>query len=1006
MDNINLRVYGYYNFLRSTIEPRKYLNFLKEKNFKFGALVSVDHVFGLVDFIIATEKNNIQPLVGLTISNFWIDGQKYEITIYPKNGRGLECLFELSSQIMCNENAVINLDDLKKFNNDALFVFTANNHLNEEMIKIAIKKMEFLKKNLYLGLVDFEQPIQNYKKYIKEKQILLFVSVNFLEKEEKNFYEKMKKINEKENVYEFLDVSHFLLEKDLVNQENWEKFNQNKEDFISQISLNFLNNQKKKKTVQFHNDPKNENKIRKFCEDKIAEKFHSNKNYLKRFEYEFEIIKNKNLINYFFTVWDYVKFAKGKSILIGPGRGSASGCLVAYLLEITQIDPLKYDLIFERFLNPNREEMPDIDLDFEDQKRGEVINYIFNKYPKGKVALISIFQRFGLKMALRDAGRILNIPLPIINEISSLVPVRANIDFEYFLMNTMKIQKYIREYKELFEFSKKLIGLPRQKGKHAAGILISEEDLRKLTGVWADDNQLVVQLEMDSLNDLNLLKMDILALKKLSLISNLLEQIGIKENKNDYLAKIDLQKTEVYEMLQKGDTGGVFQLESQGMIDLIKKIKPKTIDDISTVISLYRPGPFKNIESYLSNSEKKGHFIKRFPFFEKILEKTRGIPIYQEQILKMIQEFAGFSLGESEIMRKAISKIDFKLLNSYKHDFVEGAKKKNRTEEEIQEIWNVLQRYANYGFNFSHALSYSIIAYLMAYFKTFQFDKFITLLLDSVIGDFSKTQEYLFMVINRKMKIVLPSVNQNLFHYRCDGQNVQIPMISIKKIGENWLKKLEDARIDGLFKSPIDFVARMKLKGLSNNVFKQLIYAGALDEFEFTQKTLLENEKNLFLAADIMIINNQEINWKLIPKNMKLKTYPSNRWEEWKKINQVLGLRINYDLLKQFIQQNVKNQKLYSLNNISIDKEAQYFYSAFIVEKIKIIQTKYKDNMGFCEISDFSDYFEIVVFPDIWKNSSIKEGDMIIGELRKKIFKNKKTYYLNKIDHSGSLIEN
>jgi len=416
--------------------------------------------------------------------------------------------------------------------------------------------------------------------------------------------------------------------------------------------------------------------------------------------------------DYFLVVQDYVNFAKSKGILVGPGRGSAAGSLVSYVLGITQIDPIQNNLIFERFLNPERATMPDIDIDFMDNRRNEVFDYIFEKYGVEHVAHIATFQRMKAKMAIRDVGRILGYELPIIAKITKYFSYEYDTDIDLAIKNDLTIKDFSNKYPELFKYAKHFLNYPRQLGLHAAGIVISAKKIDEIVPIQkSEDGYSVTQYSMEYLEPLGLIKMDILGLVNLTTISEALKLIRKEKNIELNLFEINLHDQKVFDSLSQGETLGIFQLESPGMTSLIKRIKPQSIEDISITSALFRPGPQKQIDLYLENRNHPQNIKYLHDSLKDILKITDGIMIYQEQVIEVVQRVAGFTLAKADLFRRAISKKNASKLSELKNDFINGGLANGYSREELLKIFDYIYSFANYGFNHSHSLAYSYISY-------------------------------------------------------------------------------------------------------------------------------------------------------------------------------------------------------------------------------------------------------------------------------------------------------
>ena len=491
----------------------------------------------------------------------------------------------------------------------------------------------------------------------------------------------------------------------------------------------------------------------------FAKQINIPENYLYRLKYELEVIDKMGFNDYFLVVQDYVNYAKNKGIIVGPGRGSAAGSLVAFLLGITTVDPIKNNLIFERFLNPQRSTMPDIDVDFMDDRRNEVVEYLFEKYSKNNVAHIIIFQRMKAKMVIRDVGRILSMNRVIIDSICSILT--DNFDELYQETKTAKaLQQFQKEYPELFRIAIKLLNFPRQTGLHAAGVVLSSANLTDIVPIQnSADGLLCTQYSMEYLEPLGLIKMDILGLINLTTLNQSITAIEKNHGVKIDLYNIPLNDQKVFNYISAGNTTGIFQLESPGMTRLVTRIKPRNIEDISICSALYRPGPQKNINIYLKNRTHPEEISYLNNDIRKILEPTCNIIIYQEQVIQIVQKIAGFSLADADSFRRAISKKQVSKLASLKKSFIDGGIKNGYSEQKVNEIFDYIFEFANYGFNHSHSLAYSYISYWLAYIAYYYPLEFYSTLLMSNDASTEKINQYINEAKNSGIEVLPPNIN-------------------------------------------------------------------------------------------------------------------------------------------------------------------------------------------------------------------------------------------------------
>lgn len=555
-----------------------------------------------------------------------------------------------------------------------------------------------------------------------------------------------------------------------------------------------------------------------------------------RLEYELSVIKSMGYSSYFLIVADFVEYAKKQGIAVGPGRGSAAGSLVAYALGITGIDPLEHDLVFERFLNPERISMPDIDIDFQDDRRDEVIAYVREKYGSDRVAQIITFGTMAARAAIRDVGRALNLPYGEVDKIAKMIPQQPGITISRSIDTVPDIRKAMEreEIRELIEIAEKLEGMPRHSSVHAAGVVIGKDPLWEYTPLARSQDGLVItQYPMDDLEKLGILKMDFLGLRTLTVIQkavNLVNQSLAQEGNAEHVLDIEeipLDDPATYELLAKGETLGVFQLESTWVRDFLKEMQPSEFSDIVDAVALCRPGPMEQIPQYIQG--RRGAPRYPHPALEPVLKDTYGVLVYQEQILKIANQIAGLTLGEADILRRAVGKKDRRLLLEMEDKFMNGAMNKGLTHRDAQGIWDLILKFANYGFNKNHAAPYGLIAYRTAYLKANYPAQFMAALLSSVKGVQSKVGLYLEEAKRLGIGIKGPCVNHSMVEFSVEGGDIRYGLGGIKNVGDSLAEEIvRERELRGPYSSVESFVSRIG-KGLTKKVLESLIQCGAFD---------------------------------------------------------------------------------------------------------------------------------------------------------------------------------
>ncbi len=726
-----------------------------------------------------------------------------------------------------------------------------------------------------------------------------------------------------------------------------------------------------------------------------------NSEVLNRLNYELGVIKQTGFASYFLIVQDFVNWAKQNRIVVGPGRGSVGGSLTAYLLNITNVDPLKYNLLFERFLNPERISLPDIDLDFADRRRDEVINYVAQKYGRERVAQIITFGTMASRAAVRDVGRALKYSYSYCDQIAKMIPFGLTLDQTLAGVEEFR-QAYLSDAqaKKLIDFAKKLEGCARHASTHACGVVISDGPLDNVVPLQhptQDEKIIVTQYEMHSIEDLGLLKMDFLGLKNLTIIEDTLARIYKVQDKKIDIENIPLDDKATYKLLQKGDCIGVFQLESDGMRRYLKQLKPTSLEDIIAMVALYRPGPMQLIPDYIDGKNKKKRVEYLHLKLKPILETTYGIPVYQEQIMKIAQELAGFSLSEADVLRKAIGKKIKKLLMAQKEKFIEGVRKNLIDESIAQKIWHWIEPFASYSFNRSHAAAYALIAYQTAYLKSHFKVEFMASLLTSERADVERIGFLIGECKKMGIEVLPPDINESLANFTVvPGQDkIRFGLTAIKNVGTNVVEAIcKERRAAGAFQSIDDFINRINSKDLNKKSLESLIKAGVFDRFaernqllfnlerlleaaRETQRVKINGQKGLF---DGMNFNN---NFRLSAAN------PVSRREKlvWEK--ELLGLFVTSHPMEDF--KKVLESKTLSIAKITnglanknnqssrFAKQRNLVRIGGIISSIKKIVTKTGKPMLFMGLEDLTDKIEVVVFPSIIeRNPAVFQENKIV----------------------------
>ena len=918
---IPLKVTTDYTLLKSLIKVPNLISFLSEKNIDTCGICD-ENLYGVLEFYYACKKNNIKPIVGLDVK---IDD--LNVYLYAMNFDGYKNLLKIHT--LKEKNELI-LDDLSVYKDSILCIVPFKS-------KELFDKLKFFN-NLYISYNNSLERLNaltitsnvlyiNDLKALKKDDVLFFAYLDKLRKEEVGMYEQ--------NYYFAPDIDLGKID-----------------EVISLLNLELEFN--KKYIPKYKDNIDSSSFLHDLCFKGLTKRLNGKVPdiYLKRLNYELKIINEMGFVDYFLIVYDYVLYAKRHDILVGPGRGSAAGSLVSYSIGITEIDPLKYNLLFERFLNPERVTMPDIDVDFDALKREEIIEYVRNRYGDKNVALGLTFTTLKSKLVLREIGKLLKINDTLLDNFIKCI--NGNICLKDNLTNE-NIKKYLNNYnelKKLYNISMHLEGLKKNTSTHAAGVVISSTNLDEIIPIHYENNTLITGVTMDYLESIGLLKMDFLALKNLTTIKNILDEVG-----KDALKNIDLNDKAVLNLFCTGKTEGIFQFETSLMRNLIRKLKPSSFNDLVASLALGRPGALEEADEYIARKNGKKEITYIHKDLEPILKDTYGIILYQEQIIAILGKIGGYSLAEADIIRRAISKKKESVINAEKEKFINGAIGKGYDRSVATLIYDLIVKFASYGFNKAHSVAYARISYDMAYLKVKYPEYFIIEMINN--KDNEKFAKLVLFLKNKGIKLEKPDVNLSHNKFYISGKELIMPLWQIKGIPENLSEKIIENRKDG-YTDFFDFVCKNK-KILNENILNTLIKAEALRSFNLNERTLVEN-----IAV---ALNFAEIDDELIKKPVIIEL--DDYSDEVKRNNELesFGYFITNHPASKY--QNVMKLEMlekYLFKNIKC---------VVLVNRISNIKTKKNENMAFISASDETGTCDFTIFP---KNMNLI-NDLKIGDL-------------------------
>ncbi|MEG6571278.1 DNA polymerase III subunit alpha [[Clostridium] cellulosi] len=729
--------------------------------------------------------------------------------------------------------------------------------------------------------------------------------------------------------------------------------------------------------------------FRNMCIKGLKEKYGENpdEKIVKRLEYELETINRMGYVDYYLIVQDFVRYAKSVGIPVGPGRGSGAGSLCAYCIGITGIDPIKYNLLFERFLNPERVSMPDFDIDFCYVRRQEVINYVVRKYGSDHVSQIITFGTMAARAAIRDVGRVMNFSYAETDKVAKLIPSELNITIDKALSMSPELKSLYdsdERIRKLIDVARGLEGMPRHASMHAAGVVITRDPVDTYVPLQKNDESIVTQYTMTNLEELGLLKMDFLGLRNLTVIRYAEDMIKEKYQPDFSIDKIPLDDKEVFEMLSLGKTEGVFQFESAGMKQVLVSLKPESIEDLIAVISLYRPGPMESIPRYIENRHHPEKITYKHPLLKDILEVTYGCIVYQEQVMEIVRKLAGYSYGRADLVRRAMAKKKTDVMQKERENFIYGKQRedgsfecvgaiRNGVSEEIANaIFDEMASFASYAFNKSHAAAYAIVAYQTAYLKCHYPKEYMAALLTSILDNTDKVSEYIGECQKLGIGILPPDINESGEGFTVSGNNIRFGLLAVKNLGRGFIKSLLDERkTNGKFTSFRDFCSRMIGQDMNKRTLESLIKCGAFDSFGYKRRQLLlasskiisqlEEQEKINLSGQVSFFADNNINSEEIPDADE---FP--RRELLNQEKEVIGFYLTGHPLAEY-KEFINRAGIPHIREVLSDN--QRFKDGSKVQLIGIISakqlktTKTDSTMAFITLDDGSGQIECLVFP-------------------------------------------
>lgn len=1044
MSFVHLHLHTEYSLLDGAIRIKELVSKAKELNYKSIAITDHGNMYGAVEFYKECKKNNIKPIIGSEIYLSELDhrikdksnSERYHLVLLCKNEIGYKNLIKIVTESNLNgfyHRPRICKEFLSK-HKEGLIVLSAcvagesQTHILNGNEKKAIESITWFKKefgdDFYLeiqnhGLRD-EKIVREFYKKVGEDFNIELVATNdchYLNKDDSKIQEILMAISTGKTLN---DPDRLIF----PNSEFYFKSQEEMEDLFYDYPDAIENTKKIANKCnfdfEFHNyhlpkfDVPNNMDHFEYLKSEtykgLAQKYGDNLDARLRADHELNIIKSMGFTDYFLIVQDFINFAKSKNIPVGPGRGSSVGSLVCYCLGIVDVDPIKYDLVFERFLNPDRITMPDIDIDFCYERRDEVINYVRKKYGADKVAQIITFGTMGARGSVRDVGRVLGMSYQDVDKIAKMIPNILDISLDDALnLNEDLKKEYTNNEKinNLINYSKRIEGMVRNIGTHAAGVVISDKKIDNYIPLTLSKECIVTQYTMTELEELGLLKMDFLGLRTLTVIDDTIKEVYKNYGIEIKLENISLEDEKTLELFKKVNTIGIFQFESPGMRLFLKDLKVEKFEDLIAANSLFRPGPMDSIPLFVKRKNENIKLNIQNEVLSEILSPTYGVIVFQEQVISIVQKIGGYSIGRADLIRRSMSKKDMAVMQREKNVFINGAIENGLTKMEAEELFNSMIDFAKYAFNKSHSAAYSLDAWRTAYLKAHFPKEYMASLISSVYGSQNKTAQYIEEARKMGIKILSPDVNKSQKKMITEKDSLRFGFNGIKSLSTNTINATIQARKNGEFTGLEDYIERIGTidsLALNKKSIESLIYSGAFDSLGINRKYALNNYENIIESFNINKRNNLFGQFGLFENNSrKTLNVDEEEFDSDEKINlekEVLGIYIsshpleNYEsIIKKYSNIDIVSI-LDSYDDFKIKGIKPFFpknivIGGFINELNQII-TKRNEKMAFASFEDFTGSIELVIFPPVLtkyksliNNSSkvIVEGELTYSEI-------------------------
>ncbi|TDT63733.1 DNA polymerase III catalytic subunit DnaE type [Fonticella tunisiensis] len=1050
---VHLHVHTEYSLLDGSARVKKLVKRAKELGMDSLAITDHGSMYGVVDFYKACRDEGIKPIIGCEVyvaprslysKEAGIDAANYHLILLAKSNRGYKNLMKIVSKAFIDGfyyKPRVDYDLLREFSEDIIATSAClggevqqmllNGNYEEAKKKALMYQNIFGKGSFFLELQD--HGIEEQKRVIKELlrlsedtgiPLVATNDVHYINKEDSKAHEILvciqtgKTIDDPDKL-EFLSDEFYLKSPAQMG----ELFSyapsaiENTVKIAEMCNVEFEFGVTKLPKFETPDGMDSKEFLRKLCFDGLNERYKNpSKEVIDRLNYELSVIEQMGYVDYFLIVWDFIRFARENGIMTGPGRGSAAGSVVAYALGITKIDPIKYNLLFERFLNPERISMPDVDSDFCYERRQEVIDYVVSKYGKDRVAQIVTFGTMAARAVIRDVGRALNYPYAEVDAIAKSVPMELNMTIDRALEINPELRKEYEEnerVKHLIDIARSLEGLPRHSSTHAAGVVISSAPLTEYVPLAKNEDVVVTQFPMTTLEELGLLKMDFLGLRTLTVIRDAVELVEKNKGIKIDLDKLNYDDKEVYDMISRGETEGIFQLESTGMTNFMKELKPSSLEDIIAGISLYRPGPMDQIPTYIKNKNNPEHIEYLDEKLRPILDVTYGVMVYQEQVMQIVRDIAGYSMGRADLVRRAMGKKKHSVMEQERKNFIYGLEDENGniivpgairngvSEEVAKKLFDQMEEFASYAFNKSHAAAYAVVAYQTAYLKKHYPVEFMSAMLTSVMGSNEKVAFYIHACRKMGIEVLPPDINESYVNFSVAGDKIRFGLAAIKNVGKGAIQAIIEAREKkGNFEGFTDFCEKVELSDINKRAVESMIKAGAFDSLGLKRAQLL----NVYEKVMDSVVNNRKRNidgqislfgFDTSSEVKKKDDFPDIKEFDKKHLlameKEMLGLYISGHPLDEYSRElaNFTNTGISDIITIGHEdgaeielkvQDGQRVIIGGIISDISIKSTRNNDIMAFLKVEDMVGSIEVLVFPKVYQKCSrlISEDSIVL----------------------------